>query len=314
MRHCKIVTWILILSIVNFALGAPAALRGRLEMSVDVDVAKGGTAMSRKWYDPMDDSSTSNAADRPPPRPNLTPSEVEQLWKDVEDQRIGRNSPTTPESPTSTESAGSNSPDYTPSNPGTPTGVTGSHSGPTGGTPPPHLRHPVPSEGGFPSPPGWSLYSDTLSSTGHQPTPPQSLTDGSPLPHPGPSEGRLPSTPRPPVDSDPLSSTGHQPTTPQSLTDGSPLPQPGPSEGRFRPTPPQSPTGGSHLPPLPHPGPSEDRFPSPPGNSDKFLDDLMKGKIKRHIFGSGTVNPARRGTQGQQAFQLDDLPQLNCYY
>ena len=218
--------------------------------------------MSRKRYDPMDDMSTSNAADRPPPRPNLTPSEVEQLWKDVEEQRIGRNSPTTPESPTSTESAGSNSPDYAPSNPGTPIRVTGSHPGPTGGTPPPPLHHPVPSEGGFPSPPGWSLYSDTLSSTGHQPTPPQSLTDGSPLPQPGPSEGRFPSTPGPPVDSDTLSSTGHQPT------------------------PPQNPTGGSH------PRPSEDRFPSLPGNSDKFLDDLMKGKIKRRIFGSGTVSSA----------------------
>ena len=273
-------------------------------MSVDVDVAKGRTTTSRKRYDPMDDMSTSNAADRPPPRPNLTPSEMEQLWKDVEEQRIGRNSPTTPESPTSTESAGSNSPDYAPSNPGTPIRVTGSHPGPTGGTPPPPLHHPVPSEGGFPSPPGWSLYSDTLSSTGHQPTPPQSLTDGSPLPQPGPSEGRFPSTPGPPVDSDTLSSTGHQPTSPQSLTDGFPLPQPGPSEGRFpstpgppvdsdtlsstghQPTPPQNPTGGSH------PRPSEDRFPSLPGNSDKFLDDLMKGKIKRRIFGSGTVSSA----------------------
>jgi hypothetical protein len=41
MQRCKIVTWIVILSIVNFALGAPAAVRRKLEMLVDVDVAEG---------------------------------------------------------------------------------------------------------------------------------------------------------------------------------------------------------------------------------------------------------------------------------
>ena len=62
MRRCKLVTWTLILSIINFALGAPAAVREGLGMPVDVDVADGGTAMSRKRNDPLDDGSTSNAA------------------------------------------------------------------------------------------------------------------------------------------------------------------------------------------------------------------------------------------------------------
>jgi hypothetical protein len=83
MRRRKIVTWILILSIVNFALGAPAVVRERLEMSVDVDVAEGGTAMSHKLWDPSDDWSTLNAADRPPTPPTPTPSELNRFWEEV---------------------------------------------------------------------------------------------------------------------------------------------------------------------------------------------------------------------------------------
>jgi hypothetical protein len=239
MRRCKIVTWILILSIINFALGAPAAVRGRLETSVDVDVAECGIATSQKRYDPLDDWSTTNSADRPPTPLRLTPSEVDQLWEDVAEQRIDRYSPPTPESHGSTESVDSNWPNYAPSNPGSP---TGSHPGPTGGSPLHPLPHPGPSEDRFPSPPGFSVNPGTLSSTGHQPKPPQSPPGWSV--NPGTS-----------------SSTAHQPTPPQSPTDGSPLP---------------------------HPGPSEDRFPRPPGrsaNPDRFLDELLKGKIKRRISG-----------------------------
>ena len=221
MRRCKIVTWIVILSIVNFALGAPAAVRERLEMPVDVDVAEGGTATSQKRYDPLDDWSTTNSADRPHAPPNPTPSEMERLWEDSEiaEQDLDLFCSESPrECFGSTESVGSNRPSYAPSNPGSP---TGSHPGSTGGSPLPPLPHPGPSEDRSPSPPGFSVNPDTLSSTGHQPTPPQ------------------------------------------------------------------SPTGSS-------PGSSEDRSPSPPGGPDEFLDDLLKGKIKRRISGSGTVNSAQR--------------------
>lgn len=87
MRRCKIVTCILILSVVNFALGAPAAARGRLGMSVEVDVAEGGTATSQKRFDTSesDDWSTTNEADRPPtpgtPPPSPILSDLGQLWE-----------------------------------------------------------------------------------------------------------------------------------------------------------------------------------------------------------------------------------------
>jgi hypothetical protein len=66
MRRCKFVTWILILSAVNFALEAPAPVRERLEIS---DVAEGWTATSQKRNDPLDDnrSTSTNAGDSPPP-------------------------------------------------------------------------------------------------------------------------------------------------------------------------------------------------------------------------------------------------------
>ena len=225
MRRCKTITWILILSIMNVALGAPAAVREGLEMSVDVDVAEGGTATSQKRYDPLDDWSTTNAADRPPTPPNLSPSELDRLWEEVAEQGINEYDPPTPESPGSSESVDSAWPNYEPLNPGSPAGTDS-----TG----------------------------TLSSTGHQPTPPQSPTGGPP--HPGPSKDRFPSPPGFSVNPDTLSSTGNQPT------------------------PPQSPTGESPLPPPPHPEQS--------GSPDEFLEDLLKGKIKRRISGSSTVDSA----------------------
>jgi hypothetical protein len=238
-------------------------------MSVDVNIAEGGTATSEKRNDPLDDWSTTNAAGRPHTHPSPTQSEVDPLWGEIAEKDLDLLCSESPgECFGSTESVGANRPNYAPSNPGSP---TGSHPGPTGGSPLPPLPHPEPSEDRFPSTPGWSVNSGTLS-TGHQPTPPQSPTGGSPLPplpHPGPSEDRFPSTPGFSANTDTLSSTGHQPT------------------------PPQSPTSDSPLSPLPHSGSSEDRSPSPPGSLNRFLDDLLKGKIKRRISGSDTVNSAQ---------------------
>ena len=182
MRRCKIITWILILSVVNIALGAPAA--------------EGGTATSQKRYDPLDDWSTTNPADRPPTPPNLKPSELDRLWEEVAEQGIDDYDPPTPESPGLSESVDSAWSNYEPLNPGSPAG----------------------------------LHSGSLSSTGHQPTPPQSPNGGSP--HPGPPEDRFPSPPGFSVNPDTVSSTGHQSTPPQSPTDDSPLSplsHPGPS-------------------------------------------------------------------------------------
>jgi hypothetical protein len=253
MQRCMIVIWILILSLANFTLGAPAAVREGFEMPVDVDVAGGGTATSQKRWDPLDDWSTSNAADRPPTPPNRTPSELDQLWKEVEEYHgpdlNAPYSPLTPESPGSpSESVDSSWSNYAPSNPGSPVGP---HAGPTDGSPLPPL-------------PGIPVNSDTLLSTGHQPTMPQSTSGASPLPtlpNPGPSKNRFPDSPGSSASSDTLSSIGHQPT------------------------PPPNPTGGS---PQPHPGPSEDRSPSPPrwpANPDEFLKELLKkGLIRPRIW------------------------------
>ena len=215
MRRCKIVTWILILSIVNFALCAPAAVRERFDVSVG-----GGTATPQKRNDPLDDSSsTSNAAH--PHRPS-TP----QSWNpsNLDTQRT---------SESGSESVGSS---YAPSNPGSPTSPTGdSHLSP--------LPHPGSLEVHLPSTPVWQVNLDRLS--------PLSPTGGSPLPplsRPEPSEGHLPSTP------------GWSPVTPA----WDPL------------TPPPS-------PPRPEPSPA-----------DEFLDNLLKGKIKRRSYCIGAVKPAQR--------------------
>jgi hypothetical protein len=285
MRCCKIITWILILSIINFALGAPAAIRERLDMSVDVDVAEGGTATWQKRYDPLDDWSTTTTPS------SLSPSDLDRFWEELGEEQNGWYiPPLTPESPASTESVDSS--------PGSP---TGSHPGPTDGYPLHPLPHPGPSESRFPSPPGWSVNTDALLSTGHQPTPPQSPTGSSPLPplpHPGPSEDRFPSTLGLLENLGTLSSTGYQPTPLQAGS--SPLSHPGSSEDHCpsphcwlatsdtlsstgsQPTPPQSPALDPVTPPPPSPEP-------PP---DEFLDRLLKGKIKRRISGSGTVDSA----------------------
>ena len=141
----------------------------------------------QKRYDPLDDWSTSNPADRPPSIPSsLTP---DQLWKDVVEQRIDRYSPPTPESPISadSESVDSTWPVYAPPDPGSPTGL---HAGPTGGSSLPLMPHPVPSEDRFPSWPDWSLTrsADKLPSTGLRLALPGSVTGGPSLPRPGRKE------------------------------------------------------------------------------------------------------------------------------
>jgi hypothetical protein len=289
MRRCKIVTWILILSIVNFALGAPAAVRERSEMSVDVDVVEGGTVMSQKRFDSSDDESATNAADHPPTPPNPTPSDIfwHRVWEELAgpggvDQHIPQ-----PESPGSTGSVGSIRPSYAPPNPGSPAGSpTGSpHSGP--------------------SVPGWpAVNPGTLSSTGHQhwQTPPQSPTGGSPLPlspHPGLSDEHPPGSPAA-MAKGTSSSTGHQYTPEQSPTGGSPLPpspHPGLSDEHtpgssaamavgtlsstgHKTSPPQSPgaDSGAHPPSSPGPQPSASE-----AESGDLLSKVFKGIIKPRI-------------------------------
>ena len=297
MRRFKIVTWTVVLSIINFnfALGAPAAVREKLEM---LDVAEGGITSSelQKRNDPLDlehldDSwSTTNAADRlsVPPSPDL--SDFNQLWEELGEEDIGWHFPPTSESPgsksgsTGSEEVESKWQNYGSSNP------SGSHLGPTGGSPLSPLPHPGP-EDRLPSPPNLPVNPDT--STGHQPIPPQRPTVGlflppSPLTHP---DDRFP-TPSWSVDVDlypgTLSSTGHQPTPSQSPTD-SPLPHPGSSGDRspsphcWLAEPDRLPSIGSQTTPPQSPGVIHSP-PSPESSPEGFLDKLLKGKIKRRIY------------------------------
>ena len=315
MRRCKIVTWTLILSIINFALGAPAAVReGRLEMSVDVDVADGGTAMSQKRNDPLDDGSTSNAAatswkssdvnlDRSPSLPSLTLSDLERLRGEPDRSPTPQNmnpseferlreeldrSPT-PQNMNPSEFERlreelDRSPTPQSMNPSLLDQLWGDPGGrPIGLFIPPESPESVTSSwrNYAPSNPG-SPAGSHPGSMGGPPLPP--------LAHSGQS-----------VDPGTLPSTSHQSRPLQSPTGGSPMSQPGSPDGHSpspqcglancdalsstggQPTPPQSPARDPVTPPPPSPEPLP----------DSFLDKLLKDKFKRHSSGSSTVNSAQ---------------------
>ena len=231
MRQHRILSRILLmLSIINFSIAAPAAIRERPEVRLDANVTRNVTAAPQKRGDPLDWGGAPNVPGlpvdyAPPPSPDLTDI-LGQMAEHLAEQY-----------------------------------------GYTDGTPPPspHLSQLGPLEDRFP--PGFSVNPDTLSSTGHQPTPPQSPTGGSPLsplrlPHRGPSEDRFPGMPGWSVNSG-TSSTG--------------------STG-IQPTPPQSPGADPEI----HSLLNLEPFPY------TFWDKLLKGKIKRRISGSDAVNLAQK--------------------
>jgi len=78
MRQHKILTWtLLILSIINFALAAPAAVRERPKVRLDANVTRNVTAASQKRWDPVDNSDFGGSPNIPgpdyatPPSPDL---------------------------------------------------------------------------------------------------------------------------------------------------------------------------------------------------------------------------------------------------
>ncbi|KAI0279044.1 hypothetical protein BGY98DRAFT_1096413 [Russula aff. rugulosa BPL654] len=183
MRRCKIVTWILILSVVNFALGAPAALRCR-----------SGTTHST--------GTNLNVADHPSTPLSLNPSVLERSWEELGEEYIDWHFPPTSESPGLTESVESKRRDD---------GLTGGPPmRPPRPPPPPPPPYPfdLPLPHPFNPPPPHPF----------DPPPPHPLH----LPplDPGLSEDRLPSPPGSVVNPDTLSSTVHQTTRP--LGAGSP--------------------------------------------------------------------------------------------
>ena len=62
MRQHKILTWaLLILSIINFALAAPVAVRGRPEVRLDANVSGKVTAASQKRQDSLEEMGSTSA-------------------------------------------------------------------------------------------------------------------------------------------------------------------------------------------------------------------------------------------------------------
>jgi hypothetical protein len=176
MRRHKIVTWSLFIlfivdQVVNFVFGAPVpTARKKLEGHIDMDGTEDGTAALQKRVNPMDEGST-NMAGETPPSPDKT--EVDQLWQEMRKQGILIDSPTPLHIP------GWSTPPYSQ---GSSTGSIdgpllvspeGTPLGPVAHNPSPPL-HPMPLPEDRP-PLASSLTTDTLSTTGHQPTPQQNL-------------------------------------------------------------------------------------------------------------------------------------------
>ncbi len=83
MRQHKILTrTLLILSIINFALAAPVAVRERPEVRLDANGTRNVTAASQKRWDPLDEGGSTNVPGpdhAPPPNLDSTDSSIWQL-------------------------------------------------------------------------------------------------------------------------------------------------------------------------------------------------------------------------------------------
>lgn len=291
MRQQKLLTWTLLIpSIISFAFAAPAAVRERHEVRLDVNVTRNMSAMSQKRADSLDEGSTNvpgpdhvpppspdilsqmphsdpldwggGSPNMPgldhtqPPSPDLTDILL-QIWqKDEQIQQMAEQHryPNTPPPPSDSPGSLAGSDDV-PSSLRSPTGF---QTGQTGGSPLSPLPHPGPLEGPLPSLSGWAVNPGTASSTGRQPTLPQSPNGFPlpPLPRPGPSEDSFP--PGFPMSPDTLSSTGS--------------------------TGPHSPGVDPEIYSLLNPEP----FPT------AFWDKFWRGRIKRRISGSESQNLAQK--------------------
>src|SRR6266849_1749723 len=283
MRLHKILTrTLLILSIINFALTAPVAVRGRPEVRFDANVSGKVTAAPQKRQDSLDKRGSSTNVPGPDNAP--LPSSL------TEHMAYPASLPPAP------DSLGSGSRLPVGSMP-----VAGSLSPPP--PPSPYLSQRGSSEDRFPSPSGVSVNPDTLwatGPTGYQSTPPQGpevdpeihsllnpdifsskywdnvlealrLPVGSmpvasflsppppPPPHPsqlGPPEGHFLSPSGVSMNPDTLSATG---------------------PAGYQPTPPQGPEVDPEIHSLLNP----ELFPT------EFWDNVLKGKFKRGISRSG---------------------------
>jgi hypothetical protein len=269
MRRHKIVVHIifLILSVINFALAAPLSVRG---------IAEDVTTMSRKRWNPSDEWWT-NSADRTNTPPRLGSSDSD--YRSEQELR-----PHDPRSPV----------DPNPSAPSQPQPSMGSADSDVGSntTPQPSLgsivtdsdnSHPLPARS---PPPGHDNPSGIDLNLALGPGPTVDQPPPAPPSDPGPSK-------RPYSPSDPGPSTwGLGPSDPGSSTWTYPPPDPGPSPSRRPHSPSDSdPSSWAHDPGLPNPGPLQHE-------PEYIFSELFRGKFKRRISGSRSVNAAQRDFRG----------------
>ena len=291
------------LSIINFALAAPVAVRERPEVRLDVSVTRNVKAVSQKRWDPEDGELPLPMVPGyhpPPPSPDL--SEI------LSEIQYAHNSPI-PDSPASESSFGYALPNLDHTQAPSPELTEILSQIPSADRPPPTLDtgslsgSAVPSPGHLqpPSPGLESLLSQISYSELPTPNSPGSLPESDYESVPSPSH-----VPRPHPGSPDVWSQVTQLV--EQLDTPPPTPESMPVAGSDSPPP----------PPPPHPsqsGPSEDRFQGRPAHSglpipQSWVDpinsvlapenlppgfwEFLKGKIKRRMSGSDTVDLAKK--------------------
>ena len=302
MRQHKVLTRsLLVLSIINFVLAAPAAVRERPEVRLDANVTRNVTTALQKRWNSLDRRGSPNVpeADHAPlPIPDSTDMRGQMLsipWSQTLDRLAEQHRRT--DNPSSSSN-------YVPPSPGS---ATGSRL-PMGFLPDLNLLpvadslspspfpspHPAPLEDHSPGPPGLSAEPDKFSSTSNHyasagpeystgsrlpvesmldlnlspvaeslsPPPPPWPRPGGPS-HPWPSEDRSPGPP------------GFSAVNPDTF-----------SSTRNHPTVPQSPEFDSKIHALLNPGPVPTEL--------EFWDKLFKGGIKRRMPRSDAVDLAQK--------------------
>jgi hypothetical protein len=303
MRQHKVLTWsLLVLSIINFALAAPAAVvRGRLEVRLDANVTRNVTTPLQKRWDSLDGRGSPNVPEPDhalPPIPDTT--DMGQMlsipWSQISDRLGEQHRHRRTDSPSSSSN-------YVPPSPGSATGsrlpmglmpdlnllpVADSLS------PPFPSPHPAPSEDHSPGPPGFPAEPDRfLSTSNHYASPGPEYSTGSRLPVGSMLDLNLPAVaeslspppppwPRPGGPSHPWLSEDRSPGPPGfSAVNPDTF-----SSTRNHPTIPQSPGFDSKIHALLNPGPVPTEL--------EFWDKLFKGGIKRRMSRSDAVDLAQK--------------------
>ena len=301
MRQHKILTrTLLILSIINFVLAAPATIRQRPKILPDANTSNVKASLQKRW-DPEDGSTNLPGPDHAPP---LTPDST--FWSQIMGiaQQYGHT-----DSPLHSQYSPESGLDNAPPNPGPPTGPrlpVGSIPVAGALAPPASPGQPGLSDDRYPPgfhPSDLSVNRGKLLSTGNQPTPPQTaaqdlVTPPAPSPEDLPNEfwdelSKGPVTP-------PVPSPEALPKQPNELSNGlskGPVTLPAPSPEAL---PDEFWDGLSKGPDTPPPL-------SPEPLPDEFWDDLWKGRIKRRISGSVVQRDPR---SIKYFFNFGDLPQL----